>query len=207
MKSVFAALIILFCGTANAFAQKKSRQVTVKAWVRDSLPPVSDTLTDIQRVDMIYLYVLKAKNYRKGRTLFACMRATLRHNYIPTLGLRIPLTLENTPSFRRRIKKLPGALFADNTGSRDSDKLQHFFASAWLAYFTNDPQFADLVGIAVERGEDLIVTSDIYDERDIRANRLGQQFAIQLRKNPHALPGDLFRAWNDDYNKNSTRTK
>jgi hypothetical protein len=90
-------------------------------------------------------------------------------------------------------------LFSDKQDKSDADKLQHFFASSWLAYVFKDAELADLIGVQVERYEDLLVKGDAFDERDIRANRLGQQFGLLLHKNPHVLPSEFFRQWNNDY--------
>jgi hypothetical protein len=212
MKNMRTALLfITFCCVTTILLakEKQPRKYPFRDWIRDSLPPESDTLTDLQRLDMIYTHILAAKNYKKGATLLACVGATLHHRYFPfVFGIKLPLLQESKQDFDAHGKKIPGHLFADKRDKKpDADKLQHFFASSWLAYVFKDAELADMIGIKVEQYEDLIVKGDAFDERDIRANRLGQQFGLQLHKNPFILPGDFFRRWNDEYLKKQAVSK
>ena len=109
---------------------------------------------------------------------------------------KLTLTFEGQAEFDRRVAKLPQRLFADLPNGDDRDKLQHFFASAWLARALDSRHAADLIGWGIEIGERLLLTGEAEDPRDIRANRLGQLFAELLNSHPAALPSMMFDAWN-----------
>ena len=173
-----------------------------RAWVRESLPPAADSLDDLARLDMIYVRAVNEARGDIGRALLASLVAVFEHKTIPlSFGLHIPLTLEPEELFRQRVARLPRALFADRPGGDDSDKLQHFFGSAWLAWSLDNGEMADLIGIGIEIGEDAFIRGGVNDLRDIRANRLGQLFAELLRQHPHLLPSALFGAWNREYGR------
>ncbi len=172
-----------------------------RAWVRDFLPTYSDSLDELDRVDAIYKRALLETEGARGGALFACIFATFEHRTIPfKAGFELPLTLEGQEAFRQRVAKLPRFLFADAPEQDDKDKLQHFFASAWLAW-AFDRETADLAGLVIEVGEELLIRGGANDPRDVRANRLGQAFAERLKKYPETLPGDLFREWNRRFRK------
>jgi hypothetical protein len=173
-----------------------------RAWVRDYLPESNDSLSDLDRVDMIYLRALRESGGDHGRALLASLFAVFEHHTIPlSIGINLPLTLEPTGAFQRRVARLPGRLFADMPAGNDRDKLQHFFASAWLAWTLDGTAVADLIGLGIEVGEDAFVRGGANDRRDVRANRLGQHFAELLHNYPTALPSMLFRAWNREYER------
>ena len=168
-----------------------------RAWVRDSLPPASDTLDDLARLDMIYVRAIGESSGDIGMALFASLIACFEHRTIPfSFGLHLPLTLEPQEAFDRRVARLPEFLFADQPRGNDRDKLQHFFASASLAWGLDNAPLADLAGLGIESGEEAFISGGADDPRDVRANRLGQHFAELLRSYPYALPSLLFRAWN-----------
>jgi hypothetical protein len=124
------------------------------------------------------------------------------HRTIPLLiGINLPLTLEPSEEFRQRVARLPSKLFADLPDGNDRDKLQHFFASAWLAWTLDSRDAADLLGLGIEAGEDAFVKGGANDRRDVRANRLGQHFAELLHEHPDALPSMIFRAWNREWER------
>lgn len=201
-RTAFIFLALCFVSATLLAQERKPKKYPFRDWIRDSLPPASDSLTDLDRLDMIYLHILHAKNNKKGATLLACTGATLRHRYFPLpFGIKFYMLHERDADFKLLDKTLPRNLYADQPQKPDNDKLQHFFASAWLTYIFNDAELADIIGLKVEKYEDLIVKGDAYDERDIRTNRLGQQFAVLLRDNPNTLPSQLFRKWNEEYGK------
>jgi hypothetical protein len=168
-----------------------------RAWVRDSLPLPGGLLDDLDRMDMIYLRAMNEAGGDIGAALFASLIATFEHRKIPfTFGLSLPLTLESSAAFDRRVDRLPRRLFADKPEGDDRDKLQHFFASAWLAYALDNGTFADIIGLGVEIGEDTFIAGGANDRRDVRANRLGHLFVELLREYPRAVPSVMFRAWN-----------
>ncbi|MGZ5243604.1 MAG: hypothetical protein ACXWEY_02330 [Bacteroidia bacterium] len=199
-RTAFIFLALCFVSATLLAQERKPKKYPFRDWIRDSLPPASNSLTDLDRLDLIYLHILEAKNHKKGAALMACTGATLRHRYFPFLfGIKFTLLHENDKDFIDLDKKLPRHVFADQQKKPDNDKLQHFFASAWLTYIFNDAELADIIGLKVEKYEDLVVKGDAYDERDIRTNRLGQHFAVLLRENPNTLPGEIFRKWNEEY--------
>jgi hypothetical protein len=164
------------------------------------LPPAGDSLDDLDRLDMIYLRALNEAGGDHGDALFAALIAVFEHHNVPlSIGINLPLTLEPGEAFDRRVARLPRRLFADRPEGDDRDKLQHFFASAWLAWTGGSSLLADLIGLGIEVGEDSFVTGGANDRRDVRANRLGHHFAELLRDHPQALPGMMFRAWNREY--------
>lgn len=173
-----------------------------RAWVRDSLPPASDTLDDLTRMDLLYLRALGEAQGDIEIALFASLIASFEHRTIPfTFGIELPLTLEPDEKFDRRVAALPRRLFLDHPDGDDKDKLQHFFASAWLAWSADNSSFADLMGLGVESGEAFFIRGGADDHRDVRANRLGHLYVELLRKHPRALPSTLFRAWNREYRR------
>ena len=205
-RTAFIFLAFCFVSATLLAQERKPKKYPFRQWIRDSLPPPGDSLTDLDRLDLIYLHILEEKKRKKGAALMACVGATLRHRYFPfPLGLKFYLLHESDNDFKDLDKKLPRHLYADQQKKPDNDKLQHFFASAWLTYIFNDPELADIIGLKVEQYEDLIIKGDAYDERDVRTNRLGQQFAVLLRENPNILPSHIFRKWNEEYPKNSSK--
>src|SRR5688500_4184085 len=109
----YLILSIIFFYAAKAPAQKK-QDYKLRSWVRDSLPAKSDSITDMQRMDMIYLKALQINNYRKETALYDCIIATLEHHSIPFgIKLKLPVTQEKPEEFYSRAQKLPGKLFAD----------------------------------------------------------------------------------------------
>ncbi len=179
-----------------------------RAWIRDSLPPAADSLDDLTRMDMLYLRAFGEAGGNPESTLLAALIASFEHRTIPlSIGLELPLTLEPQEAFERRVARLPRRLFLDNPNGDDKDKLQHFFASAWLATMLDNGSAADLLGIGVELGEALFIRGGADDPRDIRANRLGHLYAELLRTHPHALPSTLFRAWNREYKRRLALTR
>jgi hypothetical protein len=153
----------------------------------------------MRAVDAIYLKALKIADYDIGRALFLSMVATLEHQDIsvkvPALGiLRLPLTFEEDSLFRARSKNLPARLYADTPADEagDKDKLQHFFASAYLAHVSESTTLARASGDLVERGEAELVVGGADDPRDRRANRQGERFGHDLLIVRTLLPSDYF---------------
>jgi hypothetical protein len=101
----------------------------------------------------------------------------------------LPLTSEFEDEFQERIDNLPSAIYSDSppeTG--DSDKLQHFFGSAFLAFVSESRETAQRVGVFVEWGEDRFIVGGAVDERDLRANLQGQMFGLALLEEPRSRP-------------------
>ncbi len=165
----------------------------------------NDTLLrDVLLVDAIYC---KSRTLSDGKNknglaeaLLSCALACMTHKTIPlTFGVKIPLTLESDSLHRTRVRQLPKRLFTDTPTHEplgDADKLQHFFGSAYLTLILNSGTLADGIGTLIERGETGLVEGEDYDPRDVRANRLGQAFALLLEECPDALPSSVLMWWN-----------
>jgi hypothetical protein len=172
----------------------------IRAYVRDErFALLLERCGDMRAVDWIYLKALRIAEHDIGRALFLSMMATLEHRNIdlkvPVVGaLRLPLTFEEDSLFNSRYRNLPSRLYADTPrGSEgDKDKLQHFFASAYLAYLSESPSLARTSGELVERGEAEFVVGGVDDPRDRRANDQGTRFGRDLVVVHTLLPSDYF---------------
>ncbi len=149
---------------------------------------------DRQRVDSLYLYAL---DVARGDYLRACALAglaCLTHRSIPLrFGLNVPLTFENDSLLNRRFNRMPRYLFKDSPTEGDSDKIQHFFMSAWLAMRSDSPMLSNFAGHLIEGGEALLIDARQDDERDLRANALGRRFARALQLDITTLPSQVLR--------------
>jgi hypothetical protein len=172
----------------------------IRAYVRDDkFGILMKRCGDMRAVDAIYLKALKIADYNIGRALFLSMVATLEHRNIdlkvPVVGaLRLPLTFEEDSLFKARQNNLPSRLYSDTPpgDAGDKDKLQHFFASAYLAYESESPGLARATGDLVERGEAEFVVGGSDDPRDRRANKQGGRFGHDLLTVRTLLPSDYF---------------
>ncbi len=157
----------------------------------DDFKKFKEKFGDKSAVDLIYKKALVLCDYNIADALLISGLATLDHRKInfkiPLLGFKIPifLTSETEKNFKKRLENLPAYVFSDTLNDRD--KLQHFFLSAYLSYLNGGAKTADKIGILIEEGEK-IGLSLVRDERDILANRCGQDFGLSLHKNPFALP-------------------
>ncbi|MCS7228931.1 MAG: hypothetical protein N2252_06905 [Candidatus Kryptonium sp.] len=153
-------------------------------------------LGDVYSIDLIYKKSLVLCDYDIESALLVCGFATLSHRKInfkiPLVGIKIPLLLtsESEENYEKRIKNLPSKIFSDTID--DKDKLQHFFFSAYIAYKNAGRRTADKIGLLIEEGEKIGLNLT-RDERDIVANRLGQNFGLSLHKNPFMLPSRFFK--------------
>lgn len=122
--------------------------------------------------------------------------ATLDHRRVgvrlPLIGplLWFPLTSEFEEDFQLRLEALPRRFYADTPPgpAGDRDKLQHFFGSAFLAALSESRDAAERVGDFVEWGEERFIVGGVNDERDARANRQGQEFALRILADRNAMP-------------------
>ena len=173
---------------------------SIRTYVRD---PRFKVLTrrcgDLTAVDHIYLRALKHADYNIGRALVLSMMAVLEHQRInvsvPILkSFGVPLTFEEDSLFKARLANLPGNIYSDSPkeGEQDKDKLQHFFASAYLAYASESPELAKSAGNLVEWAEAKFVVGGADDPRDRRANQQGRLFGKDLPQVKELLPSDYF---------------
>ncbi|MFN3135919.1 MAG: hypothetical protein ACK44H_10185 [Candidatus Kryptonium sp.] len=194
---VFILLLSLSYSSAQSLIDNKiSRVHKLRDFIRsEDFKTLKEKLGDVLAIDLIYKKALVLCNYDIEETLLICGFATLDHREIkfklPIVGLKIPLLLtsENREKFKKRVSNLPSKILSDTIDDRD--KLQHFFFSAYIAYKNAGKKTADKIGILVEEGEKLGL-SLVRDERDIIANRLGQNFGFLLHKNPFLLPSRFF---------------
>jgi hypothetical protein len=153
---------------------------------------------DMRAVDGIYLECLKIAEYNIGRALFLSLMGTLEHQSvafkIPVLGvLTVPLTFEQDSLFTLRKENLPSKIYTDTPPEGDKDKLQHFFASAYLSYASEAPELAKESGDLVEWSEAKFVVGGADDPRDKRANKHGDAFGRDLLVVKTLLPSDYLR--------------
>jgi hypothetical protein len=159
---------------------------------------------DLRAVDAIFERALNLSWNNVYEALFISFLATMEHRRVgvklPVIGslIWLPLTSEFEDEFDARVNALPSKLYADTPPGRsgDRDKLQHFFGSAFLAYSFESQEAAERIGYFVEWGEPQFVVGGVYDDRDIRANRQGQQFGIQLLQRTSARPSSFFKLVN-----------
>ncbi len=171
----------------------------IRSYIRD--PRFKELLQlcgDERAVDGIYLKALKIADYDIARGLFLSLMGTLEHQTvefkIPVLGvLGVPLTFEEDSLFRCRKDNLPSKLYQDTPPEGDKDKLQHFFASAYLAYASDSPDLAKQSGDFVEWGESQFIVGGVDDPRDKRANKQGEAFGRDLLVVKTLLPSDYMR--------------
>lgn len=143
-----------------------------------------------QAMDEIYFEALAETNGDKGAAYLATLVAVLEHRHIPLrilgVGIDIPLTLESDSIFKQRIGHLPKNIYGE--GHDDRDKLQHFFANAWLKRELGMEWLVVFIGELIEVGEDAMVDGGVYDERDKVANRDGITFAARSGDSLDARP-------------------
>lgn len=133
--------------------------------------------------------------------LFLSLMATMDHRRfgvnLPIVGplVWVPLTGEFPDEFEARIASLPRHLYEDSPASQsgDRDKLQHFFGSALIAYVFESRETAERVGDFIEWGEDKVIVDGALDERDVRANRHGQEFGLSLLYDRNSRPSMFLR--------------
>lgn len=161
----------------------------------DRFQRIRRTKGDLVAVDALYLKALAVANYDIARTLALSLFAVFEHRTIqlklPLLpSFALPLTFESDSLFFLRTSHLPSLLYptSHRIPDGDRDKLQHFFAAAYLAYGTDSQSFVEGVGNLVECFEDLLVVGGSNDWRDKAANKQGVTFARALAHDPAVLP-------------------
>lgn len=189
--------ISLFRAIGNAFIPdlvKETQQI--RAYVRDGrFGMLMKRCGDARAVDAIYLKALKIAEHNLARALFLSLMGTLEHREvnvkIPIIGpIGVPLTFEEDSMFNSRYRNLPSRLYPDTPREGDRDKLQHFFAAAYVSYASESRELARTGGNLVEWGEAQFVIGGVDDPRDRRANRHGEQFGHDLLTIRNLLPSD-----------------
>lgn len=178
----------------------------IRAFIRDPrFAELRRVCGDMRAVDALYIRALKIAEYNIARALVIAMMGTLDHQQLkvkaPLVGtLPLPLTSEDDVLFARRIANLPSKLYWDSPQNEhgDKDKLQHFFASAYIAFVTESPELARAAGNFVEWGEAQFIVGGTDDPRDKRANKQGETFGHDLVYVKTLLPSDYFTLPVDD---------
>jgi len=173
----------------------------LRRYVRDArFAELTRRCGDLRAVDAIYLRALKISEYNIMRGLLLSMMAVLEHQKIefrlPLIrSLSIPLSAEEDSTFQRRVRNLPSRIYDDSPQSAlgDKDKLQHFFASAYVAYASETPELASGAGNAVEWGEAQFIGGGADDPRDRRSNKQGELFGRDLITAKNLLPSDYIQ--------------
>lgn len=156
---------------------------------------------DLHAVDAIFTEALRLSWNNTYEALFLSLIVTMDHRRfgvrLPLLGplLWVPLTAEFPDEFAARVDALPRKLYDDTPAGPigDRDKLQHFFGSALITFTFESREAAERIGAFIEWGEDVVIVDGALDERDIRANRQGQQFGLGLLNNPSVKPSAYLR--------------
>ena len=187
--------IIKFVGNAlTPDLIKETRRI--RAYVRDPrFAVLLKRCGDARAVDAIYLRALKIAEHNISRALFLSLMGTLEHRDIdlkvPIVGpIGIPLTFEEDSMFNSRYRNLPSRLYVDTPPEGDRDKLQHFFASAYISYASESRELARTGGNFVEWGEAQFIVGGVDDPRDRRSNKHGERFGHDLLTVKNLLPSD-----------------
>ncbi len=210
---IFATAALLFSFTGKAHAQfdflRKIFEPPVfsvtrdlRTYIRTELPPVShDRESELHDIDLIYLKAMELSRRHVSTALLAASIAVLNRTDIkptfPLLGIvTLPLPAEDSAGAATRIDKLPRYIFPDSPQDKwgDSDKLVHFFGSAYLTYESGARPIPEAVGKFVEKGEVALKLDTAADPRDLFANSLGQEFGRALSDGRNALPSDYLSA-------------
>ncbi len=171
----------------------------IRDYIRDErFKELTRRCGDLRAVDGIYLKALKIADYDIPRALFLSLMGTLEHQSVefkvPVLGiLGVPLTFEEDSLFQCRKRNLPSRIYPDTPPEGDRDKLQHFFASAYITYASDSPELAKQSGNFVEWGESKFIVGGADDPRDKRSNKHGEAFGRDLLVVKTLLPSDYLQ--------------
>ncbi|HEY9164860.1 MAG TPA: hypothetical protein VIS48_01730 [Candidatus Kryptonia bacterium] len=174
----------------------------LRDYIRTELPPPThDRLQELKNVDLIFVKAMEFSKKQIPTCLLAASIAVLNRTDIkptfPLLGMiRLPLPAEDSSDAAARIRNLPRYIFSDSPQDSfgDSDKLVHFFGSAYLSYATGTNQVPDAIGKWIEDGEVAFKLDTKVDPRDVFANELGQQFGVAISQGRDVLPSDFLNA-------------
>jgi len=174
----------------------------LRQYIEKDLPRVShDRNEELNHIDLIFAKGMELTEKNTSEALLAISIAVLNRTDIkprfPLLGvIQFPLPAEDSVDAVSRINNLPRYIFSDSPQDRwgDSDKLVHFFGSAYLTYETGTKKLPDAIGNMIEKGEVAFKLDTIVDPRDVFANRLGQKFGAALSDGREVLPSDFLSA-------------
>ena len=158
---------------------------------------------DSASVDKIFFKAKELSNNNNGVALLISLLGVTDHfaltvkihiPYLP-VQLPLPLTAETKEEFTRRFNNLPEhfpRLFSSPTSSVHKDKLQHFFATAFLSYVFESEETALRIGFATEKGESAFIIGGTYDAEDLEMNRRVAMFGHALLLQKPFFPSQYF---------------
>jgi len=195
-------VFIYFIYTAMLFPQQSKLYKSVEHIstyiASDYFKDLSESRSDIQLIDSIYVYQLKYQNYNFTETLLSLTFALVPVREVPIKfpllnKLNYPLISVTDSLFNLKNKHMPKYFFVDSPTNNfgDKDKLSHFFGSAFISYSSNIFDFGNLIGYFVEVFEDNFKVQSTIDKRDMMANTLGNLFGKMLKKNKNILPSQI----------------
>jgi hypothetical protein len=130
--------------------------------------------------DEIYFTALEYSHGDAESALLAATIGTMEHEHLPFsifgLHIDVPITSESHSRFMERVSHLPDSIY--HRGESDRDKLQHFFASAWLKQVLGMDAIVRFTAWLIEKGEGLLLSGGDDDPRDLHADYDGIRFGI-----------------------------
>jgi len=167
-------------------------ELELKDFIRsDYFLYIKHTNGELASIDSIFV---QAKNLTNENLALALLLSTLAtndhrilHFRLPIFNLQFPfpLTFETEEEFHQRFENLPRYFLSKHD---NRDKLQHFFASAFLSYSFESKEVVQRFGIFVEEGERGFISEGTYDDEDLRMNSRGAIFGSALKKNAKQFP-------------------
>lgn len=174
--------------------------IELKSFIRNrTFQEIRQSYGDLKAVDAIFIKAMKLTNDNTAVALLISTIACFDHRIfglkVPVFLLFFPLSNESEEEFKQRVENLPKNIYIDSPLNRfgDRDKLQHFFGSAFIAYVFESGETSERFSDFIERGEKAIIIDGVLDKRDIRANRHGQEFGLNLLINKHQMPSQYIQ--------------
>jgi len=131
--------------------------------------------------DEIYFTALDYSHGDAQSALLAATIGTMEHEHLPfsIFGLHfdVPITSESHARFMERVSHLPDSIY--HSSESDRDKIQHFFASAWLKQVLGMDAVVIFAAWLIEKGEGLLLSGGDDDPRDLHADYDGIRFGTR----------------------------
>ena len=191
---------------AQIFVEKELEEgVTymVNFIISDYYDSLSQSNSDLDLIDTLYLRSLNYHNYSIDEALLALTFATLAFNemplHFPFTNIKLAANLPAGPDGTLQKKKLniPKQIFVDSpqTNFGDKDKVAHFFGNAYLSNSVSIFNLSKFLSILVELFEDSFKVEGTIDNRDFIANFLGYHFGKQVSRDEKYLPSQSLRIY------------
>ncbi|MCE1187533.1 MAG: hypothetical protein LWX56_00195 [Ignavibacteria bacterium] len=205
-KTIIFICLFCFCLYNGTFAQQSvlSQKICrLSAFVAE-IPRVDRGGKDLLWIDSIYIQALKICDNDKADALLTLTFSLLPYNRVPIhiglfgLKFNFPLFSADSEIYTKKNSKLPRRFLIDspNDAFGDSDKLAHFFGSAFLTYEFRSENFCNSVGIFVELFEQAFTSEGPVSVPDLTADKLGSKFGKILREDEMFLPSRLLLMYN-----------